>query len=272
MNSIEKEIEKLRNGRKKQTSSKGLIVMTALLLLCFFGLGRGMAYFKARECAKDSEKELLQNEETGENDSNVLLDANGRQYTIVVDAGHGGKDPGKVGEGNVLEKNLNLSIAQKLKEALEQLGIHVIMTRTSDDALCKESDRNQKMTDLNNRIKLIEENSPNFVISIHQNSYTDSKVKGAQVFYLSDCSQGKTIAAYIQNSLNENIFFEKPREIKGNVSYYLLKKSPITTVIVECGFLSNPEECQKLTEDDYQNQIVAAIVNGILTYIQENTQ
>ncbi len=265
MNQIEKKMKQLQKPTGKRITSFGFLVITGIVLLVFFGLGRGIAYFIAKEdCMKPEREETL--EEVNETES-MLLDSAGNQVCIVVDAGHGGKDPGKVGDNNVLEKDINLSIATKLSERLQELGIHIIMTRTSNDALCSDTDKNQKITDLNNRIKLIEESSPTFVVSIHQNSYTDGSVKGAQVFYLAADSEGKKLASFIQNSLNKEIEFEKPREIKGNGSYYLLKKAPAVTAIVECGFLSNKEECQLLTEDSYQEKIVEAITKGILEYL-----
>lgn len=266
MGKIEKRMNRMM-GKQKKLTPYGFFVVTVVLLLVVFSLGRGIGYLLHKE---NQEKDVVTNEiEESFQEEKLILDENGNPYCIVVDAGHGGRDPGKVGSNNILEKDLNLSIATKLSEKLSEKGIHTIMTRDSDEALCNETDKNQKMTDLNNRIQLIKEKTPNFVISIHQNSFTDHQVKGAQVFYLQGDEKGKRLASVIQNTLNTEIVFDNPREIKGNGSYYLLKKSPITTVIVECGFLSCEEECIKLTDEDYQNQIVDAILNGILAFIED---
>lgn len=261
-------MKQLQKPARKKQPLCGLIAVTGIVMIVFFCLGRGIAYYVVKEGSMKQKITLdqISEEEIIETDS-ALLDSTGKQVCIVVDAGHGGKDPGKVGEDHILEKDINLSIATKLKERLKEFGIQIIMTRTDDDVLCSDTDKNQKITDLNNRIKLIEESSPNFVISIHQNSYTDNRVKGAQVFYLAADSEGKKLASYIQDALNEEISFEKPREIKGNGSYYLLKKSPVVTAIVECGFLSNSEECQLLKQESYQEKLVDAITNGIMNYL-----
>lgn len=268
MDQIEKKLKQLKVDQGRKLSKFGMMVVTGMVLVVFFGLGRGIAYFSSRE-KEEKQTGTMETWEKENEEKNLLYDTNGEQITIVVDAGHGGRDPGKVSESKILEKDINLTIAQKLKEALEAKGIHVVMTRDSDQVLSDETDKNQKMTDLNNRIELIKDNAPYFVISIHQNSYTDASVTGAQVFYLAGSEEGKAIAGDIQTSLNETIAFEKPREIKGNGSYYLLKKCPVTTVIVECGFLSNKGEAEKLTDDGYQNEIVNGILEGIMKYLEE---
>lgn len=185
---------------------------------------------------------------------------------MVIDAGHGGMDPGKVGVNNVLEKDINLSIAKKLKGLMEKKGVKVILTRDSDKGLYNSSDTHKKSADLQRRTNLITESKADLVVSIHQNSFTSPEIKGAQVFFYEDSPESETLAQCVQDSLRANIDPENKREIKPNASYYLLKKNPCPMVIVECGFLSNPEEAAQLSTEEYQNKIAAAIRKGIMEY------
>lgn len=183
--------------------------------------------------------------------------------TVVIDAGHGGVDPGKVSGSGTVEKDINLSVALKLKPLLEAEGYHVVLTRETDEAICTGS--YSKVEDLENRVDIISDSEAAFVISIHQNSYTDSSVHGAQVFYCKESNEGKTIAEFIQNSLLA-VDPDNTRLPKSDGSYYLFVHTECPIVIVECGFLSNPEEEKLLLDDEYQNLLAAAIADGIHQY------
>ena len=176
--------------------------------------------------------------------------------TILVDAGHGGADPGMIGVNGLEEKGINLQIAVKLKDSLEKQGFSVIMTREEDKGLYEEDSRNQKAQDM-------------LCISVHQNSYQDSSVCGPQVFYYEDSVRGKNLAEFIQEELNLGLKVKRPRVAKGNKTYYLLKRSESVLNIVECGFLTNPEEAGLLCKEEYQNKIVEAIVKGIEQYLKQ---
>ena len=188
---------------------------------------------------------------------------------IVVDAGHGGRDAGKVGVNDALEKDINLSLALKLKAALEEEEIEVVLTRDSDIGLYSEDSTNKKAEDMQNRCKIITDANPVFTVSFHQNSYTSPGVRGAQVFYYGQSKEGKELADIIQSSLIANVAPENTRTAKANESYYLLKKTPTPTVIVECGFLSNPEEADLLLTEDYQDKLIEAIRLGIMEYLEK---
>ena len=188
---------------------------------------------------------------------------------IVVDAGHGGRDAGKVGVNDALEKDINLSLALKLKAALEKEEIEVVLTRGSDIGLYSEDSTNKKAEDMQNRCKIITDANPVFTVSLHQNSYTSPEVRGAQVFYYGQSKEGKELADIIQSSLIANVAPENTRTAKANESYYLLKKTPTPTVIVECGFLSNPEEADLLLTEDYQDKLIEAIRLGIMEYLEK---
>ena len=187
--------------------------------------------------------------------------------TIVVDAGHGGDDPGMVTDA-LREKDLNLAVAKKLKVYLEEAGYCVEMTRTDDKGLYEEGTRNQKVQDMQNRVAFIGEKAPLLTVSIHQNSYPDSSVKGPQVFYYADSVEGERLANCIQNQMNETLQIKNPREAKGNTTYYLLKKIPGILNIIECGFMTNPEEAALLQQPEYQEKIVEAIGEGIQEYLK----
>lgn len=188
---------------------------------------------------------------------------------IVIDAGHGGTDPGKIGINGKKEKDINLQIAKELKKKLEKEGIEVVMTRESDEGLYNSSSRNKKVDDMKKRCKIIDEAKPVFTISIHQNSYPEEYVKGAQVFYYGQSQEGKELAEILQESMVQQLDKENHRTAKANESYYLLKKTESPTVIVECGFLSNSEEAKLLADKDYQKKVAEAIHTGIKKYLKE---
>lgn len=189
--------------------------------------------------------------------------------TVVVDAGHGGNDPGKVGVHGELEKDINLSIAVKLKRNLEHQGIRVIMVRETDKGLYSEGSSNKKREDMNRRIEMINNAGAVLAVSIHQNSFEDSRYSGAQVFYYKTSEDGKTLAGLLQKSLIQNTDPDNTRVEKDNDSYYLLKHSKIPMAIIECGFLSNADEAYMLSDEAYQEKLAWAIHLGIMQYIHE---
>ncbi|MDY3775164.1 MAG: N-acetylmuramoyl-L-alanine amidase [Eubacterium sp.] len=192
--------------------------------------------------------------------------APGSKAHIVLDPGHGGFDPGKVGTAGTLEKDINLAISLKLKEILVKSGYTVTMTRQKDEALCEENASRKKVSDLNARLDLIQKEEPELTVSIHQNSYS-AGTKGAQVFYYSQSEDGHRLARVLQETLKEEIGDGNHRVEKANDSYYMLKKSQGPFVIVECGFLSNPEEEKLLNSEDYQKKMAKALAEGIEKFL-----
>lgn len=180
---------------------------------------------------------------------------------IVIDSGHGGMDPGKIGINDVPEKDINLKIADKLKQLLTGQGITVIMTREDDKSLA-----DSKTDDMKKRVEIINKSAPILCVSIHQNSYSDEAIKGAQVFYYTHSEKGEQAAELLQQSLLK-VDPDNTRMKKANDTYYILKKSEVPTVIVECGFLSNREEADLLNTDEYQQKLAEAIMEGILEYL-----
>lgn len=191
------------------------------------------------------------------------------QTVVVLDAGHGGSDPGKIGVSGTKEKDINRSITCKTKALLEKNGISVILTRETDQGLSDASAKNKKLSDLEERCRIINESGAAFAVSIHQNSYSDPSVRGSQVFYYKGSAEGKKLAEALQTVFNDTISREKNRRIKENTSYYLLIHVKCPIVIAECGFLSNPDEEQKLSDEAYQDQVAEALAKGILEYLGE---
>lgn len=191
-----------------------------------------------------------------------------KKQTIVIDSGHGGIDSGKVSVLGDYEKDINLAIAKKLSSKLKKAGYNVVMTRTDDKGLYSDSSANKKTEDMRNRCNIIDSSGAVLAVSIHQNSYHQEGVKGAQVFFYKQSEQGEELAKCIQESLAEGLDKTNKRQAKSNDSYYLLRKTQTPTVIVECGFLSNYEEAGKLVGEDYQKQVAKAIFNGIENYLK----
>lgn len=196
---------------------------------------------------------------------NVLSEK--EQYTVVIDAGHGGFDSGKVGVDGTLEKDVNLVIAKKLEKLLKNADVKVVMTRETDNGLYEESSANKKRQDMINRTSLINQANADCVVSIHQNSYPEESIHGAQVFYYGGSDSGKTLATLIQGELVNDVDPTNHRLEKPDSSYYLLKNCTAPIVIVECGFLSNREESKKIVDDEYQQKLAWAIHLGILQYL-----
>lgn len=191
-----------------------------------------------------------------------------KKKVIVIDAGHGGIDPGKIGIHGEQEKEINLKIAEFLKTFLELDGYEVVMTRTEDGGLYDENTSNKKVQDMKRRIEVIEEADPILVVSIHQNSYSEEYVKGGQVFYYGTSEVSKDLAETIQKQLKQ-LDPENKREAKANTSYYLLKKTSRPIVIVECGFLSNAAEADKLSDPLYEERLAFRIFMGIVQHIRD---
>ena len=229
------------------------IVMAVIMLvaLCVVCLGTGTIVAKGAKGSKSG----LKSEKT--------------EVTVVLDAGHGGKDPGKIGVNGSIESEINLKIVKKLKLYLEEKGVKVVLTREDENGLYSEDDSNKKKSDMNKRCEIINDVSPDMLVSIHQNSYSSEEVKGAQVFYFKNSYDGERIAEIIQSHLVDEVDEDNGRQHKANNNYYILKNVSCPAVIVECGFLSNYSEAELLVSDEYQQKLAVAIGNGMLEYLEE---
>ena len=190
-----------------------------------------------------------------------------KKPVVVIDSGHGGNDPGKVGVDGSLEKDINLEIAQKLKTYLEASDVKVVMTRVEDKGLYGEKDSHKKAADMKKRCELINETKPALVVSIHQNSYHEEEISGGQVFYYKDSEKGKRLAEIIQKRFDFVLGDKNKRLAKPNGNYYLLLHVKQPIVIVECGFLSNWKEAKALNTEEYQERMAWTIHMGIMEYL-----
>ena len=188
---------------------------------------------------------------------------------VVIDSGHGGFDPGKVGVDGSLEKEINLEIAMKLKKYLELEDIEVVMTRESDVGFYREDDTSKKIVDMSNRCQLINDVDPDLAVSIHQNSYQEESIYGGQVFYYKGSAKGKELAEILQERFSYVLGAENRRLAKANGDYYLLLNVKKPIVIVECGFLSNRKEAALLQQEDYQDRLAWTIHMGIMEYLNQ---
>lgn len=187
---------------------------------------------------------------------------------ILLDPGHGGEDPGKVGVGGSFEKDINLQVAIKVRSLLAQGGAGVIMTREQDNSLCEEKEtlRERKQEDLSRRLALAKEEEASIYVSIHCNSFPKSSSVGAQVFYAPQVPGSRELAESIQRSLKETLG-NTDRQPKEDQATYIMRNAEIPTVNVEIGFLSNAREEELLQNPDYQDKVAWAIYSGIVYYL-----
>jgi len=180
--------------------------------------------------------------------------------TIVIDAGHGGRDGGVTGVGGVAEADINLAIARHLQRFLQAKGYRVVMTRTDSAGLYDPNCDNKKISDMNRRVAIIEEAKPDLVVSIHQNSYPNSRVRGPRVFFANNSEAGRAAANHVQASLNRAVSTSGTAAVG---DYFILERNSFPSVLIECGFLTNPEEARLLTTPQYQEKIAYAIFFAI---------
>ena len=215
-------------------------------------------------------------------DGDIAADVGTRaeRHLVVIDPGHGGMDGGASSSGGISEKDINLSIARILKSLLEKEGCRVVMTREDDRDLSngdsEGSIRSRKTEDMKVRKGIIDEAGADLAVSIHLNSFTqDTGVRGAQVFFPSDDSgdnydKSSLAADIIQKKLNENINLKKERTELGKNDVFILRDIRCPVVIVECGFLSNPQEAEELSKNTYQVKIANTLKAGICSFLEVN--
>lgn len=194
-------------------------------------------------------------------------------YTIVIDAGHGEPDGGAISSGGIKEAQINLEIARKLEDALDEMGYSVIMTRKDENNIAdkdkQDSIKQIKISDLNNRVKIVNSSKADLCVSIHLNKFPSEKYYGWQTFYNKDSEYNKILAEEVQKGLSEKIDRKNERVALCIKDIKLTDKSEIPTTIVECGFLSNVEEAALLQTEEYQDKIVEGIILGINRYYEK---
>ncbi|MGN1344200.1 MAG: N-acetylmuramoyl-L-alanine amidase [Traorella sp.] len=185
--------------------------------------------------------------------------------TIVLDAGHGGKDQGASYE-QTYEAPINLKITLKLKKQLETLGASIVLTRQDENDLSDELSTNKKRDDMKKRIQIINDEKNDLLISIHMNKYQSETVNGIHVYYQTQNESSQVLAQSIQYQINEK--FNQSKQIK-TANFYLLENSRLPSILIECGFLSNEQDRHNLQDEHYQDKLVATIVEGVLLYYKE---
>lgn len=194
---------------------------------------------------------------------------------IILDPGHGGIDGGAIGVNGLVEKDINLDIALTLRSMLEASGFEVLMTRETDISIHDPSAKTvkeQKTSDLKNRLKMTKENPDAIFVSIHQNQFPQGKYKGAQVFYGRKNEQSKVLAELLQSGMADQLDKSNKRQCKqGGKELYLLYQSEVPAILVECGFVSNPEEAALLSTQEYRNQVAFSIYSGLMRYTEMST-
>lgn len=194
-------------------------------------------------------------------------------HTIILDAGHGNPDGGATGEDGSIESDLNLSLVLKLQTLLESSNCAVVLTRSDENGIYEADSntiREKKISDMKNRVNIANNSNAEMLVSIHMNKLEQTQYSGWQTFYKNQDENSKKIAETIQLSLNNFLKKENSRTIKSISGIYLTKNVDIPLVLVECGFLSNPEENKLLQTDSYQNELAWSIYIGIMDYLNSN--
>ncbi len=191
-----------------------------------------------------------------------------RGMTVILDAGHGGEDAGAIGANGSLEKDLNLAITQTLAAYLRAAGVTVIETRTEDKLLYKEEENikgYRKIYDLKNRLLVSRAHPDAVFISIHMNTFPEAKYWGAQIYYSPNHEGSRALAVCLQGELMSRLQPENHRASKAaGDEIYLLSRAEAPAILIECGFLSNPEENQKLSSEDYRKELSFVLFCGIM--------
>ncbi len=185
---------------------------------------------------------------------------------IILDAGHGGEDGGATGVNGVLEKNLNLALSQQLGALLEMAGYTVIKTRTDDRLLCAEDTPrgHRKQGDLEGRLAVASQYPNGVFISLHMNTFPNDSCRGTQVWYTQNDTESVNLANAVQNRIKETLQPNNNRKIKAATSsIYLLRHATTPAILIECGFLSTPAECEMLSDETYQRALALAIFSAI---------
>ena len=236
-------LKKINPFRNRAVAALMSIVMASLIFSFIFNANRGR--FDAEEVAA-------------------------REMLIILDAGHGGEDVGAIGVDGAYEKDLNLEIVFTLGEMLTEKGFAVIYTRSEDKLLYKETENIKgirKISDLKNRCKIAKNYPSAIFVSIHMNTFGDSKYSGLQVYYSEKNKESEILAGAIQACVKRELQPTNNRQIKKGDDIYILKNMDNTAVLIECGFLSNPEEARKLSQKEYQKILSFSIICGIIEYI-----
>ncbi len=212
---------------------------------------------------------VYRNESASVMSSNVVKE-------IIIDAGHGAPDGGSIGTDGTPEKDINLQIAQKLRAILTLYGYETVMVRDGDDGIFGDEAktiRQKKVSDIHRREALMRSHPDAIFVSIHQNHFGDAAVHGTQVFYSGNRTESKSLAQSVQDAVAAILQPENHKQVKrSGTEIYLLYHAAIPAIMVECGFISNPQELQLLKNETYQKKLAIAIADGIIKYMNESDE
>ena len=209
----------------------------------------------------------------GRNLMTAMTNASLENKIIILDAGHGGEDPGAISDGGIYEKDLNLAITLEIGKILSEKGYAVVYTRTDDRLLYKEEENIKgirKISDLKNRCEVAKKYPEAIFVSVHMNSFGSKKYSGLQVYYSTKNDESAALADSIQEKVKNDLQPGNNRKIKEGKGMYILENVDNTAVLIECGFITNSEEAKKLSEKEYQKQLSFSIFCGIIEYIEKN--
>ena len=192
-----------------------------------------------------------------------------RKHHIVIDAGHGGIDGGATSCTGVLESNINLEIALRLEDMLHLMGYDTVMIRRTDESIYTQGNTiaSQKVSDLKERVRIINETPGAILVSLHQNTFQDSKYRGAQVFYGNE-EQSRKLAQVMQENIITHLNRNSQRKSKAAKGVYLMEHITCPGILIECGFLTNPEEEALLRDPVYQRKLCAVVGGSLSAYLQ----
>ncbi len=203
-----------------------------------------------------------------------FAEGDGKTIAVVIDAGHGGEDGGCIGCDGTLEKNVNLDVSERMCEILSSMGIKCVMTRTEDKALYDmygdlDDYKGQKKTyDLKNRLRFGEEHADAVFVSIHMNSFPQSSCRGVQIYYSPNTGESEALAEAVKESVFAYLQPENKRETKrAGTSIYILNRIKRPAILIECGFLSNPEECAALNDVEYKGRLALTLATAVAEYV-----
>lgn len=247
----------MKNSAAVSSAVKYIAVAVAAAILCVT-LGRLALYLDGRR------------QETAPVSS-------GAGVRVVIDAGHGGEDGGTSGDSGVREKDINLAVAAIVNDILSASGVGCVMTRTDDKLLydaygdLNDYTGKKKVYDLKNRLRMAGEHEDAVLVSIHMNAFSGKQYSGLQVYYSPNDSRSATLAGLVQGTVRRYIQPENDRETKrAGSSIYLLNRIKTPGVLIECGFLSNAEECKNLADPEYQQKLALAISSAIMEFLAAN--
>ncbi len=209
----------------------------------------------------------------------VIAEGEERPILVVIDAGHGGEDGGCIGIDGTLEKDVNLDIAMRIKDIISSAGIRCVMTREEDTALygmygdLSDYKGQKKTYDLKNRLRFAEEHSDAVFVSIHMNSFPQSSCRGVQAYFSPNDKDSEALAESVKTSVRTYLQPENMREIKrAGSSIYILDRITRPAVLIECGFLSNPDECVELGKDGYRARLALSVASAIMEHVIKNQE